>query len=56
MTFVADEGIGFLIIPSLREAGHDVLSIAQTQPGASDEKVLDAFSVLSEDNFRIRKV
>jgi hypothetical protein len=41
MDFVADESCAAPVIRALREAGHDVLAIAEISPGATDEKVLE---------------
>lgn len=40
MEFVADESCAAPVIQALRVAGHDVLAIAESDPGASDEQVL----------------
>lgn len=40
MVLVADESIDRPIIVSLRVAGHQVFSIAESNPGASDDEVL----------------
>ena len=40
MKFVADESIDYQIVSRLREDGHEVLYIAETQSGASDDSVL----------------
>lgn len=41
MKFVADEGVDFSIVVSLREAGYVVKYIAEDQKGISDIKVLN---------------
>jgi hypothetical protein len=41
MNFVADESCAAPVIRALREAGHDVLAIAETAKGAADEDVLE---------------
>ena len=41
MNFVADESCALPVIRALREAGHDVLAIAEMAPGASDDRVLE---------------
>lgn len=41
MEFVADESCASLVIRALREAGHDVIAIAESAKGASDEAVLE---------------
>ena len=40
MKFVADESVDYQIVSRLREDGHEVLYIAETQSGASDDSVL----------------
>lgn len=40
MKFLADESCGRSVILVLRDAGHDVLSIAETSKGITDEEVL----------------
>jgi predicted nuclease of predicted toxin-antitoxin system len=40
MEFLADESCAGPVIRALREAGHDVLAIAEIAKGASDEQVL----------------
>jgi predicted nuclease of predicted toxin-antitoxin system len=39
--FMADENIPTATVDALRSAGHDVLSIAEEQPGSPDDVVLD---------------
>jgi predicted nuclease of predicted toxin-antitoxin system len=41
MNFVADESCAGPVIRALREAGHDVVAIAEVAKGASDEEVLN---------------
>jgi predicted nuclease of predicted toxin-antitoxin system len=41
MNFLADESCAASVIRALREAGHNVLAIAEIAAGASDEQVLD---------------
>jgi predicted nuclease of predicted toxin-antitoxin system len=41
MRFIADESCDFRVIRALRAAGHDVLAVIETAPGASDEVVID---------------
>jgi len=41
MNFLADESCAAPVVRALREAGHDVVAIAQIAPGASDEQVLE---------------
>ena len=40
MNVVADEGVDQAIVSTLREAGHSVLSVAESMPGAADSEVL----------------
>lgn len=40
MRFLADENVSRLVLDRLRADGHDVVSIAETDPGASDQDVL----------------
>ena len=41
MNFVADESCARPVIQALREAGHDVVAIAEVAKGASDDQVLE---------------
>jgi hypothetical protein len=41
MNFLADESCAGPVIRALREAGHDVIAIAEVAPGATDQQVLD---------------
>lgn len=41
MNFVADESCAGPVIRALREAGHDVLAIAEVASGAPDEYILE---------------
>jgi predicted nuclease of predicted toxin-antitoxin system len=41
MNFLADESCAGPVIRALREAGHDVVAIADVARGASDEQVLE---------------
>ena len=41
MNFVADESCAGPVIRALREAGHDVVAIAEIAKGATDEQVLE---------------
>ena len=41
MNFLADESCAAPVIQALREAGHDVLAIAEIAAGASDDQVLE---------------
>jgi len=50
----ADESCDFSVVKALRTAGHEVVAIAETSPGAEDEVVLglarsDARVLLTED-------
>lgn len=36
MKFMADESCDFAVVRALRDAGHDVLYIAETDPGAEE--------------------
>lgn len=40
MRFLTDENCDFAIVRALRDAGHDVTTIKDTAPGASDETVI----------------
>jgi len=40
MNFVADESCAMPVIYALREAGHDVVAIAEVAKGATDDEVL----------------
>jgi predicted nuclease of predicted toxin-antitoxin system len=40
MIFLADEGVDFPVVQRLRGDGHEVLYVAEMDPGISDEKVL----------------
>ncbi len=44
MRFIADEGVDAAIVLGLRAAGHQVLYVAELDPGIDDERVL-AFAV-----------
>lgn len=41
MRFLADESCDFAVVRSLRDAGYDVLAIAEVLRGATDEEVAD---------------
>lgn len=41
MNFVADESCAKPVIQALREAGHDVVAIAEVTPGADDDQMLE---------------
>ena len=54
MRFMADESCDFAVVRALREAGHDVLYISETDPGAEDDAVVarahaEGRVVLTED-------
>lgn len=40
MRFLTDENCDFAIVRALRDAGHDVITVKDTAPGASDETVI----------------
>ena len=40
MNFLADKGVDFPVVQRLRSDGHEVLYVAEMDPGISDEKVL----------------
>ncbi|MEA2879098.1 MAG: hypothetical protein QOF14_4294 [Hyphomicrobiales bacterium] len=42
MRFLADENVSRLVIERLRNEGHDVVSVAETTPGAPDDDILKA--------------
>lgn len=42
MRFLADESCDAALVRALREAGHEVASVRDTMPGATDRSVLDA--------------
>jgi predicted nuclease of predicted toxin-antitoxin system len=41
VNFLADESVDRPIVDSLRQRGHDVLYVAEMEPGISDDAVLD---------------
>lgn len=41
MRFLADESCDFAIVRTLREAGHDVLAVRDSMPGATDSAVIE---------------
>jgi predicted nuclease of predicted toxin-antitoxin system len=41
MLFLADESCDFSVVSALRDAGHDVVAVAEVSPRAADEDVLD---------------
>jgi predicted nuclease of predicted toxin-antitoxin system len=47
--FVADENVESAIVQRLREDGHDVLWIAESHPGTTDDRVL----ALAEEQARL---
>jgi predicted nuclease of predicted toxin-antitoxin system len=54
MRFMADESCDFAVVRALREAGHDVLYVSETDPGAEDDAVVarayaEGRVVLTED-------
>ena len=54
MRFLADENVSRFVIESLRNSGHDIVSIAETKSGAPDRDVLasadtDARILVTED-------
>jgi len=40
MQFLADESCDFLLVKTLREAGHDVLAVSEIMPRAEDSDVI----------------
>ena len=40
MLFLVDEGCDAIIVRALRTAGHDVLFVAEVNPGQTDEAIL----------------
>lgn len=40
MRFLADESCDFAVVRALRSAGHDVVAVRETNPGAPDEAVI----------------
>lgn len=40
MNFLADEGVDRQIVERLRQTGHQVLYVAEFEPGTSDEAIL----------------
>ena len=54
MKLLADENLDRSVVARLREAGHQVLAVAEMEPGISDDVVLDranddAAILLTED-------
>ena len=54
MKLLADENLDLSVVARLREAGHQVLAVAEMEPGISDDVVLDranseAAMLLTED-------
>jgi len=40
MLFIADESCDFAVVRALRAAGHDVLAVAELDPGLNDDQVI----------------
>ena len=40
MRFLADESCDFAVVRALRQAGYDVLAVAEDSPGIEDEQVI----------------
>jgi hypothetical protein len=47
--FLADEGCDFAVVRALRAAGHEVTTVRETSPGATDDVVIR----LAESDARI---
>jgi len=52
--FLADESCDFAVVRAMRAAGHEVVAVAETEPGALDEAVinraaLERLILLTED-------
>ena len=41
MRLLADESCDFAVVRALRAAGHEVVAIIETAPGAEDETIID---------------
>lgn len=41
MRFLADESCDFAVVRALREAGHDVVAVAELEPGTEDGAVIE---------------
>ena len=41
MRFLADESCDFAVVRALREAGHDVVAVAELEPGVGDDAVIE---------------
>jgi len=41
MLFLADESCDFAVVRALREAGHDVVAVAEISPRAEDQRVIE---------------
>jgi phage replication-related protein YjqB (UPF0714/DUF867 family) len=41
MRFLADESVDMAIVRALRQAGHDILAIAEESPGLEDEQIAE---------------
>ena len=39
MRFLADESCDFIVVKALRNAGHDIMAIAEIDPGVDDNVV-----------------
>jgi hypothetical protein len=52
MNIVADEGIDRQIVEQLRQAGHDVLYVAELAPSISDDEVLQQYLFSFVSNFQ----
>ena len=51
MQFLADESCDFLLVKTLREAGHDVLAVSEIMPRAEDSDVIRIAEItLSKSN------
>lgn len=57
MTFVADEGVDRSVVERLRTEGHEVLYVAEMDPGIADDEVLrlanerDALLITADKDF-----
>ena len=45
MKLLADENLNLSVVARMREAGHQVLAVAEMEPGISDDVVLDRANV-----------
>ncbi len=48
MKFLADENLDLSVVARLREAGHQVLAVAEMEPGIPDEAVLDLANAIGK--------